>query len=65
MRASRKSPASRASRHSTSLTPVTDAGLEEIKGLKILTGRNLFDTKVTDAGHNELKKVRPNCTGEK
>jgi hypothetical protein len=37
-------------------TPVTDAGLKEIAGLKSLKLLNGHDTKVTEKGLAELKK---------
>ena len=42
-------------------TQVTDAGLENLKGLTNLTDLFLNNTQVTDAGVKELQKALPNC----
>jgi len=41
---------------------MTDAGLEQLKGLTSLRYLHVADTQVTDAGVSELKKALPNCT---
>jgi hypothetical protein len=43
-------------------TPVTDAGLKELAGLKALRLLLLRGTKVTDRGVAELKKALPGVT---
>ena len=45
-----------------SSTQMTDAGLEQLKGLTSLRYLHVADTQVTDAGVSELKKALPNCT---
>ena len=40
-------------------TNVTDAGLQELAGLKSLKGVSLSGTKVTDKGIAELKNIEP------
>jgi hypothetical protein len=40
---------------------ITDAGLEHLKGLTALRTILLSDTKVTDAGVNQLKKSLPDA----
>jgi hypothetical protein len=40
-------------------TPVTDAGLKELHGLKALRLINVSRTKVTDEGVSELQKALP------
>ena len=42
-------------------TQVTDAGLKELAGLKILHALYLGGTRVTDAGLKELRKALPGC----
>jgi hypothetical protein len=43
-------------------TPISDAGLEHLKGLTQLQGLMLAHTKVTDAGVRELQKALPKCS---
>ncbi len=42
-------------------TAITDAALKELTGLKELWGLSLTNTKVTEAGVEELKKALPKC----
>jgi hypothetical protein len=42
-------------------TDVTDAGLEELAGLKGLTWLILGNTNVTQAGVRDLQKALPTC----
>ena len=42
-------------------SPVTDAGLTHLKGLKALTYLGLNRTQITDAGVAELQKALPKC----
>ena len=41
-------------------TEITDAGLEQLKGLKKLEKLDLSNTKVTNAGVKDLQKTLPN-----
>jgi len=41
---------------------VTDAGLENLKGLTRLQSLYLWGTEVTDAGMQGLQKALPNCS---
>ena len=43
-------------------TQITDAGLEQLKGLTRLECLSLTDTKVTAAGVEKLKQALPTCT---
>jgi hypothetical protein len=42
-------------------TPVTDAGIENILGLKKLTRLEVTNTQVTDEGADKLRKALPDC----
>lgn len=43
-------------------TPITNAGLKQLKGIKRLKSPKLKGTQVTDAGMSVFKKARPNVT---
>jgi hypothetical protein len=43
-------------------TGVTDAGLEQLKGLKELHELFVNQTSVTDAGIKKFRKALPTCT---
>ncbi len=40
---------------------ITDAGLENLKGLNQLTEIDLLKTRVTDEGVNKLQQALPHC----
>ena len=44
-----------------SYAPVTDAGLEDLAGLKRLTVLVLLGTRVTEAGVKDLRAALPRC----